>query len=166
LARKTKTKETAEETTDEPKLTAVAKINQDRGGVTYPHAICNRQGGELVSHYALHEVQKRLEKHPDFHHNIEKAFKETCINVDEDLTKEPLVEPLYAGTSACVVLVRLEGQENDYSISNAGDSRAVLARHKRKENVRPLISKDSNPDVPEAGAYRKDSVLAFRFFQS
>jgi len=157
VGKEKKTKETAEETTGEPKLTTVAKINQDRGGVAYPYADCNRtalfaaydghgQGGELVSQYALHEVQKRLEKHPDFHHDIEKAFKETFINVDEDLAKEPLIEPLYAGTTACVVLVR----DKKMTISNAGDSRAVLARRKKEGEWDAIdLSKDQNPDVPE-----------------
>jgi serine/threonine protein phosphatase PrpC len=139
------------------KLTTVAKINQDRGGVAYPYANSNRtalfaaydghgQGGELVSQYALHEVQRRLEKHPDFYSDIEKAFKETFITVDEDLTKEPLIEPLYAGTTACVVLIR----DKKMVISNAGDSRAVLARRKKKGAWEALdLSQDQNPDVPE-----------------
>ena len=142
---------------DGQKLTTVGKINQDRGGVAYPYANCNRtalfaaydghgQGGELVSQYALHEVQKRLEKHPDFESDIEKAFKETFVNVDGDLAKEPLIDPLYAGTTACVVLIR----NDKMTISNAGDSRAVLARRKKMGEWQAVnLSKDQNPDVPE-----------------
>ncbi|KAL7552607.1 hypothetical protein ACHAWF_015844 [Thalassiosira exigua] len=53
--------------------TATAKINQDRGGITYPYANSDRQalfavydghgeGGELVSQYALGEVGRLLEE--------------------------------------------------------------------------------------------------------
>lgn len=143
---------------DDEKPTTVAKINQDRGGVAYPYANCNRtalfaaydghgQGGELVSQFALYEIQRRLEKHKDFYDDIEKAFKEIFINVDSDLVKEPLIEPLYAGTTACVVLVR----DTKMTISNAGDSRAVLARRTNNNNTWKAIdlSQDQNPDVPE-----------------
>ena len=54
-------------------LTAIAKINQDRGGIAFPYANCPRtavfaaydghgEGGELVAQFALHEIPKRLEK--------------------------------------------------------------------------------------------------------
>jgi serine/threonine protein phosphatase PrpC len=143
----------------ETKQTTVAKINQDRGGVAYPYANCNRtalfaaydghgQGGELVSQFALHEVQRRLEKHPSYPTDLVKAFKETFIQVDEDLAKEDLIEPLYAGTTACVVLVR----DSQMTISNAGDSRAVLARRSKETGKKWQaldLSRDQNPDVPE-----------------
>jgi protein phosphatase PTC2/3 len=122
-----------------------------------------------VSQFALHEVQRRLEKHPDFTTNIEKAFKETFLAVDEALKHEALIEPLYAGTTACVALLR----ENELVVSNVGDSRAVLARrHRTKINEEDDsvdndvdvhtssttqqeewetidLSKDQNPDLPE-----------------
>jgi hypothetical protein len=51
---------------------AVAKINQDRGGVAFPYGNCPKttlfavydghgQGGELVTQFALHDIQHRLE---------------------------------------------------------------------------------------------------------
>jgi hypothetical protein len=49
-------------------------------------------GGELVSQFALYEVQHRLEKHASFNTDIEKAFKETFISVDESLKTEPDIE--------------------------------------------------------------------------
>lgn len=142
---------------EEEKPNTVAKINQDRGGVAYPYANSSRtalfaaydghgQGGELVSQYALHEVQKRLEKHALFETDIEKAFKEIFVQVDQDLTKEPLIEPLYAGTTACVVLVR----DKQMVISNAGDSRAVLARKCAVNEWKAIdLSEDQNPDNPK-----------------
>jgi protein phosphatase 2C family protein 2/3 len=112
------------------------------------------QGGELVSQYALHEVQRLLEKHPKFHTDIGTAFRETFLKVDKSLSEECLIEPLYAGTTACVALLR----DNRLTLSNAGDSRAVLARtvhrsnpnntaHTQREATNLTI--DQNPDLPE-----------------
>jgi protein phosphatase 2C family protein 2/3 len=107
------------------------------------------QGGELVSQFALHEVQRRLERHPDFTNDIEKAFKETFLAVDEALHHEVFIEPLYAGTTACVALLR----DNNLIVSNVGDSRAVMARKTQKGAMAATwqaidLSKDQNPDMP------------------
>jgi len=139
------------------KPTMAAKINQDRGGVAFPYGNCPKtalfavydghgQGGELVSQFALHEVQRLLEKHPDFKTNIEKAFKETFVTVDSSLKDECLIEPLYAGTTACVALLR----DNELILSNVGDSRAVLARKITSESWEAIdLTKDQNPDLAE-----------------
>ena len=112
------------------------------------------QGGELVSQFALHEIQSRLEKQPDFNTNLEKAFINTFKEVDEALQQEPLIEPLYAGTTACVALLR----ENTLTVANAGDSRAVVARRKKgpgpeEDNAIAYeaidLTIDQNPDLPE-----------------
>jgi protein phosphatase PTC2/3 len=114
------------------------------------------QGGELVSQYALHEVQRLLEKHPDFKVDIEKAFKETFLQVDDSLHEESLIEPMYAGTTACVALLR----DKKLVLSNAGDSRAVVARRKKLDLQHPNLTEwealdlteDQNPDLPEEKA--------------
>jgi len=106
-----------------------------------------------VSQFALHEVQSRLEKRPDFNTDLEKAFKETFIAVDEALQLEPLIEPLYAGTTACVALLR----ENVLTVANAGDSRAVVARRRKSPDGDSSavayeaidLTVDQNPDLPE-----------------
>jgi len=82
-----------------------------------------------VAQFALHEVQRRLEKHKEFVTDVEKAFKETFVGVDKSLEDEELIEPRYSGTTACVVLLR----QNTLIVSNAGDSRAVLARLVNRE---------------------------------
>jgi serine/threonine protein phosphatase PrpC len=143
------------------KPTMVAKINQDRGGIAYPYGNCPRtalfavydghgQGGELVSQYALHEVQRRLERHPTFGTNLEKAFRDTFTTVDESLRNEPMIEPFYAGTTACVALL----QHNELTMANAGDSRTVMARScqgaARWEALE--LTQDQNPDLPEEQA--------------
>ncbi|KAL7564761.1 hypothetical protein ACA910_010168 [Epithemia clementina (nom. ined.)] len=134
-----------------------AKINQDRGGITYPYANSDRtalfavydghgQGGELVSQFALHEIQRRLEKHPSFHSSLEQAMRETFLTVDEALKHEPIIEPFFAGTTACVALL----QDNRLTLANAGDSRAVLGR-KRPDNgdwQGINLTQDQNPDSP------------------
>eukprot|EP00980_Cylindrotheca_fusiformis_P004568 scaffold977_cov128-Cylindrotheca_fusiformis.AAC.4 len=141
------------------KPTTAAKINQDRGGIAFPYGNCGRtalfavydghgQGGELVSQFALHEVQRRLEKHPNFTDNIEKAFQETFLAVDESLKGEVLIEPLYAGTTACVALLR----ENKLVLANAGDSRAVLAKRVDNKFKALDLTEDQNPDLPEEQA--------------
>lgn len=107
------------------------------------------QGGELVAQFALHEVQRRLEKHNDFDNDIEKAFKETFLGVDESLKEEALIEPLYAGTTACVALLR----DQKLVLANAGDSRAVLARRSPQGSYTALdLTQDQNPDLPEEQA--------------
>ena len=115
----------------------VAKINQDRGGVVCPYRNHPRtalfavydghgHGGELVSQFALYEIQRRLEKHPLFDVDIERSMKETFLAVDDALIDEPSIDPMFAGTTACVVLL----QNQRLTIANAGDSRAVCARRK------------------------------------
>ena len=146
----------------QPKATTSAKTNQDRGGIAFPYGNSPRtalfavydghgQGGELVSQYALHHVQQKLKRHANFADNLEKAFQETFITVDEELKLEPTIEPLYAGTTACVALLR----ENVLTISNAGDSRAVVARllPDNKTGWETIqLSQDQNPDNPEEQA--------------
>jgi len=145
--------------TSPKKVTMAAKINQDRGGVAFPYGNSIKtalfavydghgQGGELISQYSLHEMQRLLEKHPDFNRNIENAFKETFVRVNSSLKDEHLIEPLYAGTTACVVLLR--GKE--LVLSNAGDSRAVLARKADDGGDDSWdvidLTEDQNPDLP------------------
>lgn len=136
----------------------IAKINQDRGGVAYPYGKSHTtalfavydghgQGGEFVSQYALHEIQRRLEKHPAFATNIDAAMIDTFTAVDNSLKDEPMIEPLYAGTTACVVLLR----GKTLTMANVGDSRAVLARKEddSDELLAINLTSDQNPDVPE-----------------
>jgi len=131
--------------------TTVAKINQDRGGVAFPYGNCPRtalfaaydghgEGGELVSQYSLHEIQRRLEKHPLFDTNVEQAFHDTFLAVDEELKDEPDIEPLYSGSTACVVLLR----NQLLTIANVGDSRAVIARPKQKDGDTNKNDNDTN----------------------
>lgn len=136
--------------------TAIAKINQDRGGIVFPYA--NRpqtalfaaydghgEGGELVSQFALHEIPKRLEAHEEFKKgNFETAFKDVFIDVNECLEGEPDIEPLYSGCTACVALVT----DNEIYLSNAGDSRAVMASQVATGHKAIDLTVDQNPDSP------------------
>lgn len=155
---------------NKPGKSSIAKINQDRGGIAYPYANSMRQalfavydghgeGGELVSQFALGEVQRllegRLRKLPtpvsgglsgvaeeeesdgedgddreetaiseeNVDRDIAQAMREVFVKVDRGLLNEAEIEPMYAGTTACAVLLR----NNKLYISNCGDSRAVLA---------------------------------------
>lgn len=140
---------------DKPSISA--KINQDRGGVCSPYANSDKtalfavydghgQGGELVSQFALHEIQQRLEKHPSFPTNLEKALRETFLAVDEALKDEPIIEPYFAGTTACVALL----QDQKITLANAGDSRAVMARKRSDGQYDSVdLTVDQNPDSPD-----------------
>ena len=234
------------------KTSTTAKINQDRGGITYPYANSNKmalfavydghgEGGELVSQYALGEVQRLLEeklsklppKKP-WHENawsaeyqenekwkkiaaldalpegeeppsdsdesetleakmdreilddyefqdkeeetIRQSFKEVFTTVDRGLLDESDIEPMYSGTTACVVLLR----GNKLYISNCGDSRAVLAQRRRSTNETTAngkedanlnnniklttidLSTDQNPDSPG----EKERIISFGGFVS
>lgn len=136
---------------------SAAKINQDRGGVAFPYGNCPKTalfavydghglGGELISQFALHEIQQRLEKHSSFPSDLERSFKETFLDVDMALRHEPLIDPLFAGTTACVALL----QDRHLTLSNAGDSRAVCARRLANGSLLAMdLTSDQNPDVPE-----------------
>ena len=118
------------------------------------------QGGELVLQYALHDIQSRLKNRPEFQTDLEKALIETFLSVDRDLQREPIIEPQYAGTTACVALLR----DNVITCANAGDSRAVVARRLKSpdhgDNVRLYeaidLTVDQNPGLP-AEPQRSDS---------
>jgi len=143
-------------------LTAIAKINQDRGGVTvytdYSRTALfgaydgHGEGGELVSQYALHEIPKRLEQHEAFKNgDYDNAFSDVFVSVNKDLGDEKDIEPLYSGCTACVALVK----ENIVYFSNAGDSRAVLASRKQIDAHGDSLEYevfdltiDQNPDSP------------------
>jgi len=145
---------------DKITTTMAAKINQDRGGVAYPYGNDNRtalfavydghgSGGELVSQFALHEIQRKLEKHPFFRKDTAVAFKQTFLEVDNALADEPIIEPLFAGTTACVALLT----NNKLVLANAGDSRAVLARKQMDGRMLALdLTEDQNPDLPSEHA--------------
>lgn len=145
----------ADPSEEAPPIT-VAKINQDRGGVAFPYGNCLKtalfavydghgQGGEHISQFALHEIQQRLEKQKCFPLNLEKAMKETFLAVDSALRHEPLIDPLFAGTTACVALL----QDRMLTLANAGDSRAVCARKLSNGSYLALeLTADQNPDVP------------------
>ena len=77
----------------------VDKINQDRGCVVHPYGRSNRQAlfaaydghgelGDLVSNFCMLQIQDRLEVHPLFEDQVEKAFKDVFIKVDLDLPNQ------------------------------------------------------------------------------
>lgn len=81
---------------------------------------------------------------------IEQSLKETFIKVDRGLLDEAEIEPMYSGTTACVVLMR----HTKLYIANCGDSRAVLARRTSSTSTSSTslstipLSIDQNPDSP------------------
>jgi serine/threonine protein phosphatase PrpC len=69
------------------------------------------------------------------------------LAVDKALETEPGIEPVFAGTTACVALLR----GDVLTCANAGDSRAVVAqRHPTKYTLSSTdLTVDKNPDLPE-----------------
>ena len=94
----------------------IAKINQDRGGIAYPYCRSERcaffgvfdghgEGGEMVSQYALGEVQRLLEERllnggcwentssrEEEECLIKDAFRDTFVKVDRGLLNESDIE--------------------------------------------------------------------------
>ncbi|GMI13456.1 hypothetical protein TrLO_g4194 [Triparma laevis f. longispina] len=138
----------------------IAKINQDKGCVAYPYGLDRKQAlfaaldghgemGEMVSGFAMHEIQARLENHPDFIPDVEKAFKEVFVEVDEALKEQKGIDAMYSGTTVVAVLMR--GKQ--LYISNCGDSRAVMAkRNINGEVIAVNLSEDQNPNKPDEQA--------------
>lgn len=147
---------------DDEKVCVVAKINQDRGGVACPYANHPKTalfavydghgaGGELISQYCLTEMQRKLETHAQFHTHTATALTETFLEIDAALKSEALIDPFFAGTTACVVLLR----DTKLYVANAGDSRVVLCRQSSsssKDDTKLTaipLSIDQNPHNPD-----------------
>jgi len=138
-----------------------AKINQDRGCVCYPfggesatktmalfcvfdgHGAC----GDKVSHYSMNSIQQKLEEHPDLERNPEKAMRETFIEVDANLKKDPSIDAELSGTTAVVCLFVMEGTKCLVYTANVGDSRATVGQ-KGKQIKSNDLSEDQKPDTP------------------
>jgi len=84
------------------------------------------------------------EEDDDAEEKISQAMKEVFVEVDRGLLDEAEIEPMYAGTTACAVLLR----KNKLYISNCGDSRAILASTCRsKSSSDSRDSKKNNHDT-------------------
>jgi len=187
-----------------------SKINQDRGGITYPYANSTNMAlfsvydghgerGELVSQFALGEVGRlleerlvsldskgkggkgrlkgiaedneeesdqdnttKLQQQQEEEEYIITSIKQVFNQIDNDLLNEEDIEPMYSGTTACIVLLK----ESKLYTGNCGDSRAILAKKKKKrchtkeegkdvgeetadtELITVDLSTDQNPDTP------------------
>ncbi len=141
-----------------------AKINQDRGCVCYPFGpdteggdvmalFCVFDGhganGDKVSHYAMNNVQYKLEQHPDLMTDPAKALKDTYLAVDDELHKDPSVDAELSGTTAVVCLCKwnpANARVATLYVANAGDSRAIIANQKGTSTD---LSEDQKPDTPD-----------------
>ena len=101
-----------EEEKDEESATAAARDEKDDDDVTSEHQ--SKDEHDTTDNDEEEEEDKI----------IEQSLKETFIKVDRGLLDEEEIEPMYSGTTACVVLKR----HQKLYIANSGDSRAVLAR--------------------------------------
>ena len=140
--------------------TAFAKINQDRGLITYPFNKSMRMAlfgvfdghgsnGELVSDYAMWKVQELLLATADLNADtitqaLIFAFEET-----DRLLATPEVNIAARASGAAAVVVVIIG--NTLFVANAGDSRAVLAHTDTQSGamVVTALTEDQKPDLPE-----------------
>ena len=110
------------------------KINQDRGIVvrnfsnnhqTALFGVFDGHGkrGERVAEYVMHEIPNRLQHRLL---DLDRSFSDICRCVDADI--RPDMEPWSSGTTAVVAV--LQGKK--LSISNVGDSRAVIGRRREE----------------------------------
>ena len=109
------------------------KINQDRGIVcNFSHihqtalfGVFDGHGkrGERVAEYVMHEIPNRLQHRLS---DLDCSFSETYLSVDAEIKRRPDMEPYHSGTTAVVAV--LQGKK--LSISNVGDSRAVIGRRR------------------------------------
>lgn len=111
------------------------------------------EDGDLVAQYTMSEVHNRLEKHQSFKTDLARSFHEIFTSVNEDLKYRDEIEAIFSGTTACVAILR----NNKITISNVGDSRAVIARRNddgdEKSSLSAIdLSVDQNPDSPEEQA--------------
>mmetsp|Transcript_27353 Transcript_27353/g.76762 ORF Transcript_27353/g.76762 Transcript_27353/m.76762 type:complete len:347 (-) Transcript_27353:774-1814(-) len=140
-----------------------AKINQDRGCICYPfgasdsemtqalfcvfdgHGAC----GDKVSHYAMNNIQEKLENHPQLMSDPASALKDVFLSVDSQLRKDPSIDAELSGTTAVVCLMRwMKGGKGKAWVANAGDSRAVLGVKENGRLKAVPLSQDQKPDTP------------------
>lgn len=117
------------------------KINQDRGIVVQNFARSDQQTalfgvfdghgrrGECVADYVMHEIPNRLRNHPKYKSNLHQALVETYLSVDADMKQKADIEPFHSGSTACIAIL----QGSNLTVSNVGDSRAVIGRRRKGE---------------------------------
>lgn len=132
------------------------KINQDRGIVVQNFARGDKQTalfgvfdghgrrGECVADFAMHEIPNRLRNHPKYQSNLHQAFVETYLSVDADIKQRAEIEPCHSGSTACVAVL----QDSKLTVSNVGDSRAVIGRRISEQGGGTSKAKYSLPGGP------------------
>ena len=142
--------------------TAFAKINQDRGLLTYPFnedahmalfAVFDGHGsnGEQVSEYVMWKVQELLQYHMNKDGANLHSVAEACLIRAFEETDRALVtsgvSAKVSGTAAVVCLIH----KDTMWVANCGDSRAVLATREGSSNHFKVtaLTEDQKPDNPE-----------------
>jgi len=135
-----------------------AKINQDRGGMVYPLAenpnmamfmVFDGHGanGDKVSQYTIQNIDKKMAAKLKGQNSsaVPKALEETFAEVDQELKADKSIDAELSGTTAVVVVYEfLDKNKAKVWAANAGDSRAVL---QKKDKVQDL-TEDQKPDTP------------------
>jgi len=136
-----------------------AKINQDRGAVSYPYGpdgkfalfmVFDGHGanGDKCSHYAMNSIESDLEEklNKDPAQNKAKLLKEVFVSVDKKLKEDRTIDSDLSGTTAVVILYEFLGDgKAKLWAANVGDSRAVLQSSGKKVTD---ITVDQKPNTP------------------
>jgi len=135
---------------------ASAKINQDRGQITYPLAgdrgmamLCVYDGhgmaGEKVSEFAMLRMPDLIEAQRDRLRTETKAvLTEAFIRVDQELRDSPIPSSTSGSTGLLVLVTR----ERLWTAC-VGDSRAVLGHRVGGSVIAKPLTVDQKPDHPE-----------------
>lgn len=115
--------------------------------------------GDGCAQFAKEDLPKRLfanlteykNKHPEQHltrEQVQFVLKKSHVETNQNLRKNPNVDDSLSGTTA--VSIYFHGRRSRITISNVGDSRAVLGRYENSKTLKALpLSRDQTP-------YRKD----------
>jgi len=135
-----------------------AKINQDRGQITYPFAgdrrmamFCVYDGhgvnGEQVSEFAMLKMPDLLEAEPErVHSDTSNLLIEAFERTDKELRESSIASAVSGSTGVVVLLTPTK-----IWTANVGDSRAVLARRSAPGSdtlVSVGLTEDQKPDTP------------------
>ena len=133
-----------------------AKINQDRGFITYPlsgdksmclMAVYDGHGanGEMVSEFVMVKVPDLLEEHPERLRTDPVTALTVAFEYSDKALLDSHVPSHVSGSTGIAVLMH----GSKYYAANVGDSRAVLARKCADGTYKSVdLSIDQKPDTP------------------
>lgn len=133
-----------------------AKINQDRGQLTYPLAgddgvamlaVFDGHGanGEQVSEFAMLRMPDLLEAKPErLKNEPSRLLTEAFEQIDKELRESSIATAASGSTGIVAILM-----EDELWTANVGDSRAVMGTRQNGKLIAKALSEDQKPDSPK-----------------